>query len=302
MVVFEDGVYRDGGTDGTVVQVSNGGTTSAYVTFVSRNRWGAKIDGESNTKRYGFNFGANADNVRVEGFDIYGFGSTFDGAVAAPSASGVQLQAGGDNSQIVGNSIHSISNFCNPTIRAQTGVFVQNPGVLVDSNLFYGIGRFDPGEDGCTYSGTFNKYQNSDTAVYLQSPGHGNVTIRNNLFSRLENGFGVYVYQGGPSNVRILNNTFAHGNPYCRYAGIFTDADMVDFQIRNNAQYNTASPSYLWAWDLEPLTNTSVTNNVASGSMVVSGADCSSAGSPGGVTRSGTSGAPIRSSSTPLRR
>ena len=289
VVVFEDGVYTDTTPgDGTVVQIASGGTSSQYVTFVSRNRWGAKIDGVSNTSKYGFNAVALTGNVRIEGFDIYGFGSRDVGTLAAPSASGVFLQAGGDNSQVVGNNIHAISNFCNDTIRAQTGVFIQRPGVLVESNVFHGIGRFDPGEGGCTYAPTFTKYMNSDTAVYLQSPNHSNVTVRNNLFSKLENGYGVYVYQGGPTGFKVLNNTFAGGNPYCKNAHIFTDADMNDFQVKNNVFQGPAT-GYAWAWDLEPLTNVVVSQNVASGSLLVSGANCSSGISPlpAGVTESG---------------
>jgi chitodextrinase len=289
VIVFEDGVYTDTSPgDGTIVQINGGGTSSQYVTFVSRNRWGAKIDGVSNTSKYGFSFGALTGNVRIEGFDIYGLGSPDVGVLVAPSASGVFAQAGGDNSQVVGNNIHSISNFCNDTIRAQTGVFIQRPGVVVENNVFHGIGRLDQGEDGCTYPSTFTKYRNSDTAVYLQSPNHSNVTIRNNLFSKLENGYGVYVYQGGPSGLKVLNNTFAGGNPYCKNAHIFTDADMNDFQVKNNVFQGPAG-GYAWAWDLEPLTNVVFGQNVASGGLLVSGANCSSGISPlpAGVTESG---------------
>ena len=80
------------------------------------------------------------------------------------------MQAGGANSQVVGNSVHDISRFCNSTIRGQTGVFAQHAGVVVENNRFYSIGRFDPGENGCSYPGGFNKFMNSDSAVYLQDP------------------------------------------------------------------------------------------------------------------------------------
>ena len=188
------------------------------MTFVSRNRLGARIDGQNNADKYGFAFGTGTANVRIEGFDIFGLGSSVDGTQAVPSASGIFFEGAGDNSQVVGNSIHNISNFCNTTIRAQTGVFVHRAGVLVENNLFYGIGRYDPGENGCTYPTGFNKYMNSDTAVYLQGSTYNNVNVRNNLFYRMENGYSVYVYQGTNTNLKILNNTFAFGNPYCRYA------------------------------------------------------------------------------------
>ncbi|MDQ4079563.1 MAG: Ig-like domain-containing protein, partial [Gemmatimonadota bacterium] len=139
VVVFEDGTYTDTNGDGTVVMIQQGGTASQYVTFVARNTWGARIDGQNNTTRYGFNF-ATVSYVRIEGFDIFGFGSTYAGTVAAPSASGVMIQAGGAFSQIVGNHIHHISNFCNETIRAQTAIFIQRGNVLVEANVIHDVG------------------------------------------------------------------------------------------------------------------------------------------------------------------
>ena len=271
VVVFEDGVYTDTDGDGTIVMVQQGGTASQYVTFVSRNKWGARIEGQNNTTRYGFNFAA-VSYVRIENFDIYGLGSSYAGTVAAPSASGVMIQAGGSFSQIVGNHIHNISNFCNATIRAQTGIFIQRGNVLVEGNVINDIGRHDPGENGCSYPSGFTKFRNSDTGIYLQSPNHSNITIRNNVLYNHRNGWGVYVYQGGPQNVKILNNTFAFGNPYWSYTHIFTDADLVDFQIRNNVFYDP-NGGYTMAWDLEPLVNVVITNNVASGQLLLSGAD-----------------------------
>jgi hypothetical protein len=271
VVVFENGTYTDTDADGVVQQISQGGSATNYVTFVSRNKWGAKIDGQNNSTRYGFNFAA-VSYVRIDGFDIFGMGSNFAGTVAAPSASGIMLQAGGAFSQIVGNRIHNISNFCNPTIRAQTAIFLQKSNVLVEGNVIHDVGRFDPGENGCTYDAGFSKYKNSDTGLYVQSPGHSNHVIRNNVFYNHKNGWAIFFYQGGPQNVKILNNTFAFGNPYLSQSHIFTDADLIDFQIRNNVFYDPAG-GYAIAWDLEPLVNVVITNNVASGQLLVSGAN-----------------------------
>ena len=115
----------------------------------------------------------------------------------------------------------------------------------------------------------------------------------------MENGYSVYVYQGTNTNLKILN-TFAFGNPYCRHASIFTDALMVDLQIKNNVQHNAAGTTYLWAWDLETLSNVSVTHNISPGNILVSGANCSSAVSPlpSGVTETNNLGRPILCSST----
>ena len=271
VVVFESGTYTDGDGDGTIVAIQQGGTSAKYVTFVSRTRWGARIDGLNNTARYGFNFGA-VSYVHVEGFDIFGLGSSYEGSVAAPSASGIMIQAGGAFSRIIGNHIHDISRFCNPTIRAQTGVFIQKSNVLVEGNVIHDVGRHDPGENGCTYPGSFNKYKNSDTDIYLQAPGHSNITIRNNLLYNHRNGWGVYIYHGGPENVKILNNTFAFGNPYWSNTHIFTDADVVSLEIRNNVFHDPAG-GYVLAWDLEPISNYVISHNASNQQLLISGAD-----------------------------
>jgi hypothetical protein len=271
VVVFDSGTYTDTDGDGTAVRIQQGGTAAKYVTFVSRTRWGAKIDGQGNTARYGFEFGA-ASYVHIEAFDIHGFGSSYEGNVAAPSASGVMLQAGGAYSRIVGNHIHHISNFCNPTIRAQTGIFIQKGNVLVERNVVHDVGRYDPGENGCTYAGSFNKYKNSDTDIYLQSPGHSNITIRNNLLYNHRNGWGVYIYHGGPENVKILNNTFAFGNPYWSNTHIFSDADIVSLEIRNNVFYDPVG-GYVLAWDLEPVSNFVISHNASNQQLLISGAN-----------------------------
>ncbi len=275
-VIVKDGVYTDTNADKTVVKLTRGGSSSTnLVTFKSENKWGAKIDGQSNTKRYGFEFGSGIGFVKIEGFDIYGFGDSGDYGIAAAAASGIFMKDGGGDSYIVGNNIHNISNFCNPTIRPQAGVYIQKNGVTLEGNVFTTIGRYDPGENGCSYPSGFNKHTNNDTAIYAQSPGNSNITIKNNLFYKLENGRSVYVYQGGSSNMRILNNTFAYGNPYCGYSQIFTDADMVNLEIKNNVFYNTAA-SYMWAWDEETLTNVTVSNNISTGNFMMTGANCSS--------------------------
>ena len=48
---------------------------------------------------------------------------------------------------------------------------------------------------------------------------------------------------------------------------MFTDAGMVDFELKNNVSDNPAG-EFFWAWDLETLTNVSVTNNVGRGDML----------------------------------
>ena len=77
----------------------------------------------------------------------------------------------------------------------------------------------------------------------------------------------MFVYNGVSVGLKVLNNTFSWGNPYCRRTQVFTDAGMVDFELKNNVSENPVD-EFFWAWDLETLTNVSVTNNVGRGEHV----------------------------------
>ena len=48
-VIVRDGTYTDTDGDDFIVKISRSGTSSAWVTFKSENKWGAVLDGRSNT-------------------------------------------------------------------------------------------------------------------------------------------------------------------------------------------------------------------------------------------------------------
>src|ERR671922_83608 len=90
------------------------------------------------------------------------------------SASGIDLYDGGHDSQIVGNHIHHIGNVCtlSTNTNGQVGIFVQVPNVTVEGNLIHDIGRFFPGENGCSYTG-FSGYMTLDHGMYLNGGSAG---------------------------------------------------------------------------------------------------------------------------------
>ena len=236
-MVFEDGTYTN---SGVVMTITGDGTPSQWVTFVSRNRWGAHMWGNDNDAAEGISL-SGADYVRIEGFEVSDVGN-----VGSPrgSASGIDLYDGGYHSQIVGNHIHDIGRVCaDPgNTNGQVGIYVQSGSgsgsITVENNLVHTIGRFFVGENGCG-----NTTVSLDHGMYLNGSaggggGAGNVTIRNNIFHDTHHGWGVQWYPGGLSNIHVLNNTFAFCNESKQYTCIVLDASISNSSIKNNVFYN----------------------------------------------------------------
>ncbi|MGH7568305.1 MAG: choice-of-anchor Q domain-containing protein [Gemmatimonadales bacterium] len=243
VVVVDDGVWTDDDGSGMVVQVNRGGTPSAWVTFRSRNQWGAKLDGENGRTALGFELNNGVGYVRIEGFDLYGFANVGSPVTGRGSGSAINLYDGGHDSEIIGNHIHHIGNVCtlSTNTNGQTAIFIQVPNVTVDGNVIHDIGRFFPGENGCSYSSTFRGYQTLDHGIYLNGnpPGAHGAVIRNNIFYNTRHGWGVQFYPDPLSNIQVLNNTFAYGNPNKNYTHITLHADVSGgSRIANNIFYN----------------------------------------------------------------
>jgi hypothetical protein len=241
VVVFEDGTYTESNTDGNVMRITGSGTATKWITFVSRNKWGAHMWGNDNEVAEGISL-AGADYVRVEGFEVSDVGN-----VGSPrgSASGIDLYDGGNHSQIVGNHVHHVGRVCadSGNTNGQVGIYVQtgkNSGsIVVENNLVHDIGRFFVGENGCgntTVSLDHGMYLNGSTGG---GGGAGNITIRNNIFHDTHHGWGVQMYPGSLSNVHVLNNTFAFCNENKSYTCIVLDASISGSSIKNNIFWNS---------------------------------------------------------------
>jgi uncharacterized protein YjdB len=259
VVIVEDGVWNASGPY-SIVEITRGGAPGKLVTFRSRNRWGAKLDGQGGVAKIGFYFTNNVGYVRIEGFDIFGMANT------AGSAAGVELYGGGHNSQIVGNHIHDIGRICTENTRGLDGIYTVQRNVTIEQNVIHDIGRFAPGEQGCSYSAEYRAYQSNDHGIYVASGD--SVLIRNNIFYNHRRGWAVQLYPGPVSNVQVLNNTFAFGNPYKDYSHIILFSISVS-TIANNIFYDPAGGQ---AIDLTYLSGTVIVrNNLTSGSVMTRG-------------------------------
>jgi hypothetical protein len=162
-------------------------------------------------------------------------------------------------------------------------VFVQQPNMVIENNLIHDIGRFFPGENGCSYSGGFTGYQTLDHGIYLNggSPGADNTIIRNNIFYNTRHGWAVQFYPGSLSNIQVLNNTFAFGNPNKNYTHIVLDVVVSGGStIANNIFYNPEGGRTIEAVGFSG--SITIANNITTGTAMT---DRSS--TPSGMTLSG---------------
>jgi hypothetical protein len=230
-VIVMDGVYHE------ALNLTRGGNASSYVTFMSQNKWGAVLDGNNNTLAEAVQF--TASYIRFQGFEVRNYGANAGGGDAFSNFPGGQFI------DIVQNNIHDIGRICTDTKNGLVGIFLEAPNVTIEQNLIHDIGRFAAGENGC--NPTSENYKNHDHGVYVDTNSN-NVTIKNNIFYRVERGWGIQVYPSGVDSLAILNNTFMWPNPFnTGHIILAASAPLTNLRIENNISYNpTASFIYVY--------------------------------------------------------
>jgi uncharacterized protein YjdB len=251
VVIVRNGVYTAPSGVYAILGIGRGGTASDLVVFKAENRWGAVLDGQSNTTEAGVSFGANY--ARVEGFEIRGVWHY-----------GVDMGVGLTGDQVAGNNIHDVGRFCTGTTQGLSGIGLASGDALIEQNIIHDLGRFGPGENGCTPPNAY--WQNHDHGIYHQSGN--NVTIRNNIFYNLVHGWAIQRYStagDAVDNARIVNNTFAFPNPN-RQGQIVVGGTMSNSVITNNIFYQPLTAG-IW-FDAGTMTNVTVANNMTSNGPV----------------------------------
>jgi hypothetical protein len=265
-VIVRDGTYNDStkaGVGSKLITVSRSGTASAPITFKAEHKWLAVIDGLNNATAEGWSFAANY--IRVQDFEVKGF-----------SDDAFTTYGGGQFISIVGNHIHDMGRYCTNTGIGRDGIFLSSNNATVEQNTIHDIGRYVPGENGCSGAGF---YDHNDHAIYIA--GASNVTIRNNLFYRIKQGWSVHVYPSGVNNLAVLNNTFVYGNAYGYTGFIIFDnggGGSTNFRIEDNIGYNAPG-------NLVHFVNTSGYTGTIARNITQNGT--ASDASPSGVTMSG---------------
>ena len=245
-VIVGDGIYTGNAT--SILEVNRGGTSSAWVTFKSANKWGAKLNGQNNYTTDAINL--RAPYVIIQDFEIYGTGT------AAPTGGSTAIySASGGYHDIVGNHIHDVGRICTDAPYGEDAIYTQVSNLTVERNLIHDVGRYGPGENGCNPSKPY--YMNNDHGVYVA--GANNVMVRNNIFYNVLHGWSVQVYPDTVDNLSVLNNTFAFPNPW-EPGHIVLAAPMTNSRIQNNIFYRPAGGGILFK--NHRYSNVAIENNI----------------------------------------
>jgi hypothetical protein len=214
-----------------IVSVGRSGAPGRWITFLSERKWEAVLDGGNGGSLEAWYFGSGVGYVRVEGFEIRNLREhAFD------------TYGGGVHDLMVArNHVHHIGRNCTDTDNGRTGASLGEGTrrVTFDANVWHDIGRFAPGEQGC--SPRNENYQNHDHGIYVADADE--ITIRNNVFYNFSRGWAVHRYFSRGSISRglvIVNNTFAGHNPY-RPGQIILATPTTGLRIENNIFYSPQS-------------------------------------------------------------
>jgi len=261
-VVVENGIYHE------ALNLTRGGTANAYVTFLSQAKWGAVLDGNNNTLAEAVQF--TASYIRFQGFEVRNYGISSSGGDAFSN------YPGGQFIDIAQNHIHDIGRICTDTKNGLVGVFLEGPNVIIEQNFINDIGRYASGENGCAPSTEY--YKNHDHGVYVDTNSN-NVTIKNNVFYRIEHGWGVQVYPSGVDSLAILNNTFVWPNPYnTGHIILAASGAVTNLRIENNISYSPTT-DFIYVYASSGFSGTVATNMIFSGAV--------SSATPSGLTFKG---------------
>jgi uncharacterized protein DUF1565 len=249
-VIVMDGVYQE------ALNLTRGGTANAYVTFQSQNKWGAVLDGNNNALAEAVQF--TASFIRFQGFEVRNYGANVGGGDAFSN------YPGGQFIDIAQNHIHDIGRICSDTKNGLVGIFLEAPNVIIEQNLINDIGRLAAGENGCNPATPY--YKNHDHGVYVDSNSN-NVVIKNNIFYRIEHGWGVQVYPSGVDSLEIVNNTFVWPNPYnVGHIILAASAAVTNLRIENNISYSP-NTDFIYVYTSSGFSGTVANNLIFNGAI-----------------------------------
>ncbi|PYU91727.1 MAG: hypothetical protein DMG25_13865, partial [Acidobacteria bacterium] len=190
---------------------SASGTSSAYITYVSDTKWGAKIAGGSSSTWS--NYGAY---VTIQGFDVTG-----------PTGCCNAIYTAGNATQIIGNNVHSVqnSNGCSST---------GGGGIVVDSTNAQVIGNY--AHDNGPYPAACNYIH----GIYIANSSNAgsNAHVYNNISFR-NSGWGIQLWHSATNEI-IVNNTIFNNATGGIVVGAGSGSGVTDDNtvVSNNIVFN----------------------------------------------------------------
>lgn len=213
-IIVRDGTYAYSGSQGGMaVTINKAGTSSAWITLQAEHKGKAILDCKLICHSY-IAFGGSSAYWKIIGFSIRG---GHDAAIFSNSG-------GGKNVLIQDNEIHHIGNRSNSTPYGEMGIYTDASAIFtIDRNVFHDIGRTD------------NITGNHDHGIYT----HGTMTITNNVFYTMTNGWHIQTAAGFGGT--IANNTFYGPATGGKPGQVKLWGAAKSMTIRNNIFYNTRS-------------------------------------------------------------
>jgi hypothetical protein len=212
------------------------GTAQAPITLKSLNPRRAVVQMSANTVNGNSGFYVAKNYWTIDGFEIKG------GVHTDSTGSDVGIVIMGITGTTVRNNVvHNIATtICSNDLNGNAGMYFEgSTSTVVDSNLFYTIGRLLNGENGCsTY-----KYAN-DHGLYVGKNNSG-LTVTRNIFYDVIRGYPIHIYGPGATNAghNIYNNTFANHSANVRGHIILAYSSLAgtliaNVTIKNNISYD----------------------------------------------------------------
>src|SRR3989475_12809058 len=204
------------GTYSGQFNTSASGTSSAYITYVSDTKWGAKIAGGSSSTWS--NYGAY---VAIQGFDVTG-----------PTGCCNAIYTAGNATQIIGNNVHGVQNSNGCSSTGGGGIVVDSTNARVIGNYAHDTG---PYPTACNYihgsyiasssdpaSGAYVanniSFNNSGWGIQLWHSATNEILVNNTLFGNLSGGIVV------GNDVAVADNTIVNNNiAFSNTRGIFEE-------------------------------------------------------------------------------
>lgn len=233
-VIVKSGTYNYG-SGAIAVTINKIGTSTNPIVIKSQSLYGAILNGQNSLADYCFVFGASAQHIKVEGFDINGF-----------EKGAFWCNSGGDYVTIRNNKVHNLGRIGTLTHIGQgLGLYISAGSnyVVVDGNIFYDNGRLHPDEGAPADPNYY--WRNHDHHIYISGANY--LTVTNNVFYDAHSGYSIQIVNSSSSNIDIINNVFGTWNEYMqpvRVAGSYINVSNNLFTANTYGIYNAGPTSY----------------------------------------------------------